>query len=254
MVVFMDKNKLARAATKAGMILLESGAETYRVEDTMTRICKAYGADVVDAYATPTMILISFSIDGELVHNIKRTSIKSVDLTKVDKVNDISRRVSSKHMSLNELMSCLDELDHVKLYPYWLQILGAAMSTFGFGLFFGGSLKDSLCAFILGALLKMFLIVLNRIEFNAFFTNLLGGSFVTIGAFGCLALGICDSLDIVIISSIMLLVPGLAVTNAIRDSVSGDLFSGLARTTEAIFIAVAIALGSGIVFALLGGM
>ena len=250
----MDKNKLAKAATKAGMILLESGAETYRVEDTMTRICKAYGAEVVDAYATPTMILISFSIENELVHNIKRTSIKSVDLTKIDKVNDLSRHVTSNEVSLDEFMSSLEKLDHVKLYPHWIQLLGAAISTFGFGLFFGGSLKDALCAFFIGALLKVFTILLNRIEFNAFFTNLLGGSFVTLGAFGCVALGVCDSLDVVIISSIMLLVPGLAITNAIRDSVSGDLFSGLARTTEAIFIAVAIALGSGIVFALIGGM
>ena len=60
----MDCNQLARAATKAGEILLESGAETYRVEDTMKRICFAYGAEVVDAYATPTMLLISFSIHG----------------------------------------------------------------------------------------------------------------------------------------------------------------------------------------------
>ena len=58
MVIYMDSNQLARAVTKVGMILLESGAETYRVEDTMTRICKAYGADVVDAYATTTMLLI----------------------------------------------------------------------------------------------------------------------------------------------------------------------------------------------------
>ena len=88
----MDENtKIARAATTAGVILLESGAETYRVEDTMTRICKAYGADVVDAYATPTMLLISFSIHGDLVHNIKRTSIKSVDLQKIDRINALSR-------------------------------------------------------------------------------------------------------------------------------------------------------------------
>ena len=72
----MDINQLARAVTRVGTILLESGAETYRVEDTMARVCKVFGADVVDAYVTPTMLLISFSIKGELVHNIKRTSIK----------------------------------------------------------------------------------------------------------------------------------------------------------------------------------
>ena len=66
-------------------------------------------------------------------------------------------------------------------------------------------------------------------------------------------LGLCHSIDTLIISVIMLLVPGLAITTAIRDTVSGDLVSGLARTAEALFVAVAIALGSGLMFTLLGG-
>jgi uncharacterized membrane protein YjjP (DUF1212 family) len=43
----------------------------------------------------------------------------------------------------------------------------------------------------------------------------------------------------------MLLVPGLAITNAIRDTMAGDLVAGTARTVEAIFIAAAIATGAG---------
>ena len=250
----MDINQLARAATKAGMILLESGAETYRVEDTMTRICKAYGAEVVDAYATPTMILISFSIHGELVHNVKRTCIKNVDLTKIDKVNALSRSIVEDALPLEEFMHRLDGLDQEVIYKHSTMILASMISTFGFGFFFGGSVRDAVCAGISGALLKMLLIILDRIDFNAFFRNVVGGAFITICAFGFTKFGCCDSLDTVVIASIMLLVPGLALTNAIRDSVSGDLLSGLARTTEAVFVAVAIALGSGLMFALLGGM
>ncbi len=67
-------------------------------------------------------------------------------------------------------------------------------------------------------------------------------------------LGLAEHLDIVIISSIMLLVPGLAITNAIRDTVSGDLLSGISRTVEAFLVAVAIAIGSGTIFMLLGGL
>jgi len=254
MVIYMDINQLARAVTRVGTILLESGAETYRVEDTMSRVCKVFGADVVDAYVTPTMLLISFSIKGELVHNIKRTSIKSVDLTKIDRVNAVSRYIVNHPMNLEEFMEILDKIDREKKYDDYVMLLGAAISTFGFGFFFGGTIKDAICALVLGFLLKLFVMGLNKIDFNSFFTNLLGGAFTTIGAFIFSYLGLCDSLDKVIIATIMLLVPGLALTNAIRDSVSGDLLSGLARTVEAIFIAVAIALGSGLVFALIGGM
>lgn len=249
----MDSNQLARAATKAGMILLESGAETYRVEDTMKRICIAYGADVVDAYATPTMLLISFSIQGELCHNIKRTHIKSVDLNKIDKVNDLSRSVLSSGMSLEDFFIRLDKIDHEEKYHDLVMVLGASVCTFGFAFFFKGTLIDALCAAPLGACLKWMMMQLDKIDFTSFFKYLGGGACATLAAIIAKQFGLCHSIDTVIISVIMLLVPGLAITNAIRDTVSGDLLSGLERTAEALFVAVAIALGSGLVFTLLGG-
>lgn len=249
----MDCNQLARAATKAGVILLESGAETYRVEDTMTRICKAYGANIVDAYATPTLLIISFSIHGELYHNIKRTQIKNIDLSKIDKVNDLSRSILPNSMPLEEFFIRLEKIDDEKRYPEWAMILAASVCTFGFGFFFRGTLLDAVCSGIIGAILKYFMIQLDKVEFNPFFKYMAGGALSTIIAFACAYMNLCNSMDTVIISVIMLLVPGLAMTNAIRDTVSGDLMSGLARTAEAILIAVAIALGSGLVFILLGG-
>lgn len=252
-VMMMDCNQLARAATKAGEILLESGAETYRVEDTMKRICFAYGAEVVDAYATPTMLLISFSIHGELCHNIKRTQIKSVDLSKIDKVNDLSRSILDSSMSLEEFCFRLEKINQERVYRNWIMVLGAAVCTLGFAFFFKGTLKDALCAAVIGMLLKLLMIQMDRIDFNSFFKYLIGGAFTTLCAIIASKLGVCHSIDTLIISVIMLLVPGLAITNAIRDTVSGDLVSGLARTAEALFVAVAIALGSGLVFTLLGG-
>ena len=125
----MDKNncnKLAKAVTKAGIILMESGAETYRVEETMERICLAYGASVVDSYATPTMLLISFSLDDELYHNIKRIKkIKGVDLTKIDKVNSLSRYVSNNALELDEFVNILNEIDKEPKYSFKMNLFAA---------------------------------------------------------------------------------------------------------------------------------
>ena len=249
----IDCNVLAKATTKAGMILLESGAETYRVEDTMKRICVSFGAQVVDAYATPTLLIISFSLHNELCHNVKRTQTKNVDLTKIDRVNHLARQICSEQLSLQEFHEQLLEIDNQKKYSNLIMILGAAICTFGFALFFGGSIRDAITSFILGAVLKVIMIQFDRIDFTSFFKYLLGGAFVSICAIISMRLGICDSMDTTIISVDMLLVPGLAITNAIRDTVSGDLVSGLARTAEAFFIAIAIALGSGIIFMMMGG-
>lgn len=251
----MNNNKLAKAATKAGMILLESGAETNRVEDTMHRICKNFGAITIDSFATPTLIIISFSVNDEhLVHNIKRTHIKNIDLTKIDRVNTLSRIACTSNMTLDEFNQQLNEIDQEERYSWMTTILAVAICSFGFAIFFHASFKDALCALACGVLLKLFLRQLDTVNFDTFFKNLAGGAFVTFLAILCRNLQLCDSMDKVIISVIMLLVPGLAITNAIRDTVSGDLLSGLSRTAEAIFIASAIALGSGLVFVFLGGM
>lgn len=246
-------DKLALAVTKAGMILLESGAETYRVEDTMRRICFSYGADTCDAYATPTMLLISFSNEGKLYHNIKRTSVKTVDLNKIERVNTLSRKVDKENMSLEDFMHELKLIDAEMVYDDWMKILAATIAVFGFAWFYGGTLKDAICAMLVGTFLKMIVICIDKIEFTQFFKNLFGGALVTLISIGAYRLGLCDSLDTIIISVIMLLVPGLAFTNAIRDTVNGDLVSGLARMIEAIFVAIGIALGSGVIFWIFGG-
>lgn len=249
----MNVNALAKVATKAGMILLESGAETFRVEDTMRRIVLAYGASVVDSYATPTLIIISFTLDDELCHNVKRTQIKSVDLTKIDKVNELSRQIQVLNIPLDEFNKALDEINRSEHYPKWIQMLGAAICTFGFTFFFFGGLKDAIWAFVLGWVLKFMLLKLDEIEFSSFFKNIVGGAFVTFVALVLAKLKLCNNLDTLIISVYMLLVPGLAITNAIRDTVSGDTVSGMARAMEAVLTAVAIAFGSGLIFMIMGG-
>ena len=249
----MNKNDLARAITKAGLILLENGAETYRVEDTMKRICYAYGASVVDAYATPTLVIISFSLGNELYHNIKRTQLKSVDLHKIDLVNDLSRRIQKETIPLDEFYHQLERIEKEEKYSPMILRGGAAICTFGFAFFFGSSFQDAICALLLGALIESFTLKIDDLGIHSFFKYIVSGALVTLMAIGLHTLGLCHNIDTVIISVNMLLVPGLAMTNAIRDLVSGDLVSGLARSQEAIFIAIAIALGSGIVFALTGG-
>ena len=248
-------NKLAKILTKVGIILTKSGAEVHRVEDTMERICKAYGASVIDAYVTPTLLIISFSFkdQSELYHNIKRVYSSSYDLSKIDKINSLSREVCSKPIDLDLFDELLDKIDNEKSYSTWMLCLAGALCAFGFAFFYKGDLYDALVAIPVGFCTKLLTSLLEKIEFPAFFKHLLSGAFLTALSIVLATIFKVDR-DIVIIASIMLLVPGLAITNAIRDSVSGDLVSGITRAIEAIFIAIAIALGSGIVLSLLGGM
>ena len=248
----LEHDTLARTVTKAGMILLENGAETNRVEDTMYRLCKAYGASVVDTYATPTLLIVSFTLNGQLVHNIKRIHIQSTNLSRIDAVNTLSRQACAGNLTCSQLDEKLDEVKAYRPYSTPVCILGASICTFGFALFFEGTLYDAVCAFMIGAMVQAVVILLNRYHISSIFRNIIGGALLS-----ALSLTASSSFTVssstVSISVLMLLVPGLAITNAIRDSVNGDLVSGLARELESILTAISIAVGSGFVLLLLGG-
>lgn len=244
-------NKLAKVITKAGRILLENGAETSRVEDTMARICYAYGASVVDSYVTPTLLILSFSLDNELQHNIKRIQTRNTNLSKVSAVNALSRAIVTNPLDLDELSIKLDEIDNTTSYRDYELLFGAAICVFGFAYFFGGNLKDAIVSMVIGLVTYKLLLSLEGISFTTFFKYSVCGALMTLLAIIAGYFNLCNR-DIVIISTIMLLVPGLAITNAIKDTVNGDLVSGMARAVEAIFIAVAISLGSGLIFMIVG--
>ena len=57
-------------------------------------------------------------------------------------------------------------------------------------------------------------------------------------------------MDMISIGNIMLLIPGIALTNSLRDMFSGNTLAGLMRFIEALLLAMTIAFG----FALVAGL
>lgn len=241
----INYNRLAKAITRAGVILVKNGAEISRVEDTMERLCFAYGANTVDSYATPTILIISFSMedDSELYHNIKRVSAGSVNLNKIDMVNSLSREIQKNVLSIEEFNSKLDVIEKDKGYGDVVIYFGALICSFGFGIFFGGGISECLLASFTGVLTKAIMVMMERINLSSFIRNVIGGLILTVLSYVLSMFFVFDR-NIVSMSAIMLLVPGLSITNAIRDSVNGDALSSLSRMTEALVVAIAIALGS----------
>ena len=247
-------DRLAKALTRIGAILTKSGADVHRVEDTMQRICKAYGAGVIDAYVTPSLLIISFSFEDRegLFHNIKRIYTSSYDLNKIDVINTLSREICAQPIALDELDKRLDAIENAEGYSDRIIILAAAIASFSFGFIFGGGIYEALCSLVVGAIVMAFDKLVSKIELGSFLKNMFSGAILTTLSMLISSILPVDR-DIIIIASIMLLVPGLIITNAVRDSVNGDLISGITRAIEAIFIAVAVSLGSGVVL-LIGGV
>lgn len=241
----MDFNKLLKVATYAGQILLENGAETYRVEETIWRICKLYGAEYADSFVTPTGIISSMDIDDKTISLVRRVSNRTVDLDKVDKVNDLSRNILAKNLTIEELDSELRKIAQGERYSFLTTLLFSALGASCFVLLFGGTIKDSIAAFFIGCFIKYLTIKGSQLGINSFFINSIAAGTTTLLTIVLIKLGFPINLDSTIIGDLMLLVPGLAITNAIRDTIAGDLIAGMTRGTEAFLTAISIAVGTG---------
>ncbi|MDP4087924.1 MAG: threonine/serine exporter family protein [Bacillota bacterium] len=247
----MDINTIAYIAVEAGRIILENGGETYRVEDTIIRICAAFGVRHADSFVTPTGIMMSvIDKDGKTISIIRRIRKRTVDLEKVCRVNELSRNILSSSYSEEELLQLLKDIDSTKRYGFLSTVFFSSLAAGFFSILFGGGYRDFLPALISGLLIKVISISLSNAGINDFFINIVGGATASMAALILNRAGLVGNVDKVIIGSIMLLVPGLAITNAIRDTIAGDLVAGLTRATEAFLVAIAIAVGSGIIIKL----
>ena len=247
----MSINKILLLATFAGKIMLESGAEIYRVQETTSRICTSFNLHDVDVFATPTTIIISVTDDtGNTISKIKRITSRTVDLDKISKINDLSRNISCKDLSINSVHNRLIEIDAEPKYSNKTLTFCSSIAAGSFTLMFGGSFKDFFVSIIIGFLIQIMSVYLSKIQANSFFINCIGGALASFIALISKYIGFADNIDKIVVGSLMLLVPGLIITNAIRDTIAGDIASGISRACEAFLIAIAIAVGNGIVFSL----
>lgn len=235
----------------AGKLMLENGAETYRVEETINAICKSQGIEKVQNFTIPTGIFLSCENDGQYYSYIERTKTLRIDLEIISLVNDFSRELVDSRMSLEEAENRLEVIAHAPMYPKWVMYLFGGVAGGFFTLMFEGNAIEFLLAFVTSVLVVMGVREIGKITKSFFIKNVLGGMINTVMALS-LAYVFKDVFEVIrvdkiIIGSIMPLVPGVAITNALRDSISGDFVSGVSKLSEAIIIAIAIAIGVGAV-------
>lgn len=246
----MDLNRLLKVSTLAGKIMLESGAETYRVEETIVRICLSFGVDTAESFVIPTGIMVSVTKDDEICSLVKRITSRGVDLNKIDEVNDLSRKLQYSKLSLDDFETELLHISTKPRYSFKTTLIWSSISAGCFSVMFGGGLKDFFSACIIGIAIKLIAVTCQKLSINDFFINSICGGLASLLAIIFYKLHMCNNLDKTIIGSIMLLVPGLIITNAIRDTIAGDLLSGITKAAEAILVAISIAVGTGAVLSI----
>ncbi|QSX05132.1 threonine/serine exporter family protein [Sedimentibacter sp. zth1] len=245
-------DKLLKVLKLMTQIMMESGAEAYRVENTLDIIGKAFNEFEIDSSVTPTgaHITIATENDGERTI-IRRIKNRSINLYKLNEVNTISRMITNREINLDEALIKLKELKsevNIRKGKFYRTYEGIAAAFFT--LLFKGGPIEFILAFLSGLIVQFISTKLGSTDAHKFFVGFFGSAIISV--FAIIATSIIGKGDynIIIIGGIMPLLPGLAMTNAIRDTMSGDLLSGVVRGTEAILVATALGAGAGIVLSL----
>lgn len=252
----MDYKLLADTAMLAGEIMLCSGAETYRVEDTMYHILKTSNIESTQVNAMMTGIIVTLNDESmeQPVTVMRRVNERSTNVSNIIKVNDISRRYCGGKITLEEAYEEL-KTARSKQYnraSYNVATVGIAV---GFAMMFGGNVLEVITAAVVGVVLACVVTLGKLAKINSVLVHVLSGIGIAMLTVAVQRFLFADiSTDIVIVSAIMPIVPGVAITNAIRDTLQGDYLSGCARILEALLVAMAIAVGAGLGMLLIGGV
>ena len=247
----MDYNTLLDMATNLGYELAMAGAETFRVEESISRVLAAYGVQA-DVFAIPNYLVVSFlTEEGQPITRMRRIGFHGNDLDAVEKFNGLSRAYCNRTPDPKDGIQWLDYVrSQLVSYPTAVEYLGDFIGAGGFGLLFGGNFIDGLCAGVCGILVGLVNRLLEAHKANPFFRTIAASFVMALVAYAFGAAGIAPNPDAVIIGALMLLVPGLLFTNAMRDIIYGDTNSGINRIVQVILTAISIALGTAVAWSL----
>ena len=243
----VDESKLVHVLLDIGEEMLLSGAEVFRVEDTVSHIGRAFGAQRVNIFAITSSIILSLTdADGKDWTHTKRVEKPAgTDFARLEKLNELSRVCCAEGMTLDELEQGLQNIRRV--CPGWRKhvrvYFGSALVGFALTIFFGGNLLDGVIGGIGGFFVCFLQSFLERFFPNRIIFNLVSG--FAVGAVICLAARILPTLneDKSMIGDIMLQIPGIATTISFRDMISGETISGALRLIESLLWATALACG-----------
>ena len=239
-----EMHQVIAVARMAASLILSNGGETYRAEETAVHIGRTFGCEI-DVIALPTGLTMTVRRGGDSATSIARVSRRTTDLARLERVNAISRALESRDMALDEARRELERLSRPAAARVGLSAAAGGGSAAMFALMFLGDGFDMLAAGLISAAVQAVLCFLPDQE-GMPLTCLIGGFLVAALSLAVVSLCGMGDADRIILSNMMPLLPGLAFTNAIRDSMHGDMVSGGARICDAVMRAVILATGAGI--------
>ena len=251
----MNYNKIVQNILDVGEAMLQSGAENFRLEDSLYRMCKSYGFQRYDVYAIPSNLQITVETpEGEIITQIRHIESTDINFDRLDYLNNLSRYVCANQPDETEfrakyLETMGREGQHTAV-KYFAGVMGGA----GFAVFFGCNFMDAVIAAIVSLMIVVVGDWLGKRESNLLVYNMILSCLSEVIILLAGRMGIGGHPDRVMIGIVMLLISGLGVTNGIRDVLQRDFISGALHIMNSMLGAAGIAFGIALAILTLGGV
>lgn len=234
--------------TRMGKAMLLNGGEIFRTNEAMRYAAKALGLQDFSAYVIANGIFASIVSEGKVYSSkICSVPLAPIMLCRVEALNSLSRRIAVGKCSPSEIREELERIETMNSSGNLLKILASGSGSASFCYLFKGSLMDSIAAFAAAAVLYIFLVyTVPKVNLPRIMVNILGSALVSFLCCGLYSIGVGDKLDRIIIGAIFPMVPGIPLTNSVRNFLENDYLSGMIRLVDTLLTAGCIAIGVGI--------
>lgn len=231
----MKLKEILNFTTEIGYLMICYGADISRVEREVTELCKAYGIQEIDVFAVPSSLVITLS-DGTSYHTKSRRIVsKSNDLDKVSQIVQLCQEMKRKKPEKEYVFHVLDEIKMQPGYRHWLILLAYIVISGTSAVFYGAGYVDGIFAGVIGAGIYPIQQLIKKFQGRSvFFVNLLCSSVATSFVALVMKFGWIANSAPVLIGIMITMIPGLAITNGMRNFINDDFIAGIIQMLEAL--------------------
>lgn len=183
--------------------------------------------------------------EGEMYASVKHIPIQGAKLHRIAAVNQLSREIVEGKYTIEEAEKRLEEIKKEPGKSDISRMIASGVGSGGFCYLLGGQALDMLAAFLSGFLLYVVLLAFEKREktTSKIVLNVIGGFCVSLFAVFFYRIGLGNTPGSILVGSVMPLVPGVSLVNAVRDFAEGNYIGGGVRFLDALMVALGIALG-----------
>ena len=241
---------------RIGRLMVESGAEIYRVEESLERVLRAYGAKEANVFAITSNIMVSVECEDYVIKNYScRIRSGGTHVERVDRLNALVRRMAAEAPDIEIVEEEIEKILNMNEYSENEIAFAHGLIACSFSVFFGArGVEEIIMALVSGVCVGVCALQLEKLRANRFLNRFLCAFLATLLTLVFGKMGLVSSVGEIIIGILMTLVPGCGFTNALRDLFTGDSISGSLRLIEAVLVAFAIAGGYVLASVVMGGL